>query len=280
MLLKWGYNHCGGTLIGDKYVITAAHCTEGLPTEALTVVVGDTTLDIPDDSVSFVAKIIRSTHHPDIDFETLKNDIAVLELAEAVNLTAYPHIKPACLPYQSQVSDFINKTAVVTGWGALRYGRTYPTHLQKVNVDVLGRTNCGSYSAELEDSITEDMFCAGYLEGGKDSCSGDSGGPLVTKDPNNNEALTLIGVVSWGVGCAIKNYPGVYTDVPYFMQNGWLSQQLPNLQTCPPPPSTTETTEPTECPDMPNTSYLRYTRIGPDTLVQDTEECKNLCKGK
>ena len=83
----------------------------------------------------------------------------------------------------------------------------------------------------LRLDMTEDMMCAGVMEGGQDACTGDSGGPLVAADPDQCDALTLIGVVSWGVGCATPEYPGIYAEVSHFIP--WLYQQMPDLQTCP-----------------------------------------------
>lgn len=76
--------------------------------------------------------------------------------------------------------------------------------LQKVTVPIVSREDCNS---KYSGAVTEGMICAGFTEGGKDSCQGDSGGPLT--DPSG----TLIGIVSWGQGCALPNYPGVYAHV-------------------------------------------------------------------
>ena len=220
---------CGGTLVSDRHVVTAAHCTNGQSPSKLKVVIGETTLAISDDTLRFVSTVAVIKQHHGYDPSTTANDICVLELEEAVDLNLYPHIKPACLPYTSTISDFIGQTAVVSGWGAVGSGDSLTSHLHEVDVEVFGSLNCGIHTS----AMTLDMFCAGAMEGGKDSCQGDSGGPLIASDPNNNGALTLIGVVSWGYGCAGVNAPGVYADVPYFMQDGWLMRQLNNAHTCP-----------------------------------------------
>ena len=79
--------------------------------------------------------------------------------------------------------------------------------------------------------MTEDMICAYAMEAGTSACQGDSGGPLVAADPDQCDALTLIGVVSWSVGCAKHEYPAIYAEVSHFIP--WLYQQMPDLQTCP-----------------------------------------------
>ena len=87
-----------------------------------------------------------------------------------------------------------------------------PKFLRKVTVPIVSRTSCNQ---AYFNGVTVNMFCAGYAEGGKDSCQGDSGGPMV------NPYKQLIGVVSWGVGCARPNLPGVYTRVSRYLT--WIS---------------------------------------------------------
>jgi len=90
-------------------------------------------------------------------------------------------------------------------------------------------------------SLLSGLRCAGFLKaGGKDACQGDSGGPLVVKNEvANNGAATLLGVVSGGEFCALKNFPGIYTDVTMYMRNGWIQKQIGNAETCPPPARST-----------------------------------------
>jgi trypsin len=95
--------------------------------------------------------------------------------------------------------------AVVTGWGAPYSGGTIPSQLQAVNVDIISRTECDNAYADY-GGITVNMICAAVPGGGKDACQGDSGGPLVV-------GVQLVGIVSWGVGCAEAEYPGVYSNV-------------------------------------------------------------------
>jgi len=227
---------CGGTLVSDRYIITAAHCTDGAGPSQLKVVIGDTNLAVANDTTRFIASLAEIRQHPNYNWKTAENDIAVLVLAQPVDLKAYPNIKPACLPVTENVGDYINELAVVSGWGRIGSGQHANAHLNEVTVKILGKTNCG----DATPLVKEDMVCAGVLEGGKGSCNGDSGGPLVVKNENdNNGAATLVGVVSWGlsVGCAFPNAPSVFSDVAHFVQNGWLTATLSDIRTCSPPAS-------------------------------------------
>ncbi|MEE6487004.1 hypothetical protein FKM82_014762 [Ascaphus truei] len=104
---------------------------------------------------------------------------------------------------------------LISGWGTtLRHEGNYPDLLMCVNAPILTTTQCNNaYPGE----ITNNMICVGYVEGGKDSCQGDSGGPVVC----NGE---LQGVVSWGYGCAQRNYPGVYTKVCNYVS--WIQSTM------------------------------------------------------
>jgi len=95
--------------------------------------------------------------------------------------------------------------AVVTGWGTLTPGGSLPLQLQAVEVNITSRAACNSAYAQY-GGITVNMICAGVPEGGKDACQGDSGGPLVVGDE-------VVGIVSWGLSCALADYPGVYSNV-------------------------------------------------------------------
>ena len=83
----------------------------------------------------------------------------------------------------------------------------------------------------MNSDMTDDMMCAGVKAGGKDSCQGDSGGPLVSADPAQAGAMSLVGVVSWGYGCAVADSLGIYAEVSHFVP--WLLQNMPDLSTCP-----------------------------------------------
>ena len=221
---------CGGAVVSDKHIITAAHCTDGASPSDINILVGDTTLALNNETMSFVIPVKTIIQHPDYNSATIANDISILELDTTLDLSAYPNIKPICLPAQDKL--FAGTTATVSGWGTVgdgngNSGGHLNSHLHEVAVSVFGDGNCGS----MNSAMTADMMCAGLMEGGKDACQGDSGGPLFTADSDNGGAQTLIGVVSWGFGCAAQDSLGIYAEVSHF--RNWIDSQLPNMNTCP-----------------------------------------------
>jgi trypsin len=147
-----------------------------------------------------VAEIIN---HPEYNSGTTDNDYAILRLASPVTFTN--EVSPACLPADLS-NTFAGVLATVTGWGTLSSGGSQPTVLQEVDVTVTTNTACeNAYGSSM---ITANMICA--ADSGKDSCQGDSGGPMIAPE---NGRQALIGVVSWGYGCAMEAYPGVYARV-------------------------------------------------------------------
>ena len=146
------------------------------------------------------------------------NDIAMVRLAEEADLSVYT---PACLPDSNE--DFTGQMALLTGWGATSEGGAVADILQELdNLPIVSDDSCSSSIDSFPDydfsgSVTSDMLCAGGEEG-KDWCIGDSGGPLVVED-NSTSQKTLVGVVSWGIGCAREGLPGIYAEVSSKLRN-------------------------------------------------------------
>ena len=212
--------------MGDNYVLTAAHCTDGMKASDLFVQLGDTTFDTTFESSSMTVAVKRILQHPKYNSANFANDISILLLKKKISLKDYPNIKPACLPSKGALFP---GDAVVSGWGTVGSGMHLNSWLHEVNVTVFADGDCGSMNSHM----TSDMLCAGLMAGGKDACQGDSGGPLVAADPDKNYAMSLIGVVSWGFGCAGEDALGIYAEVSHF--TSWLKKQMRDLETCPPP---------------------------------------------
>ncbi|CAH1255087.1 PRSS2 [Branchiostoma lanceolatum] len=196
-LQQHGNHFCGGTLLNSQWVLSAAHCQ--VSANSLTVVLGEHDLSRNEGHEQTV-QAQQVIVHPNYNDNTLNNDIMLIKLQHPVTINNW--VSPASVP-SSMVSPGTMLT--VTGWGnTLSSGSNYPDRLQKVDVPKIARADCNAANA-YDGEITNKMFCAGYMDGGKDSCQGDSGGPVVRSG-------TVYGVVSWGYGCAERNYPGVYTQ--------------------------------------------------------------------
>lgn len=215
---------CGAALIASQWVITAAHCTAG--ESAGDVVAGLKLHNLKEDTGELIA-VSEIFVHPNYDSNTLDSDISLLRLAQPVSS---PFTTVSLGDQLSLIG--IDTQATVIGWGALdEANQSFPATLQQVAVPMIKCTD--HYTTPGE--ITDNMICAGTPSGGIDSCQGDSGGPLMVLD---GAAWKQVGIVSWGIGCARPNAPGVYTNVYNYLS--WIQEKMGGSTTEPPTPSPTE----------------------------------------
>ncbi|XP_055637718.1 trypsin-like isoform X2 [Toxorhynchites rutilus septentrionalis] len=205
---------CGGSLINDRYILTAAHCVIRVKPEDLDVFLRRPSIAaINPGMVQRKVESISIAHYQGI---RNNNDIALLRLQNVVPIGS--NLIPICLP--DGMDTYQGRQAMVIGWGRTAHGHLSET-LQQLTVPVLSNQEC-KRAGYFRFQITNRMMCAGYLEGGQDSCQGDSGGPLQFINPAIGR-YEIIGVVSWGQSCAQRNYPGVYARVTKFV--GWLKSK-------------------------------------------------------
>ncbi|XP_025112845.1 trypsin alpha-3-like [Pomacea canaliculata] len=210
---------CGGSLIrnlaGNYWFVTAAHCVDSGAVAQYSIRCGVHDLRATSQPFEFKPAIQARIIHESYSSSTIKNDIALFRLSQ----TGFPRerISAVCIPTQDYREG---ENSTVLGWGTLREGGSSSSLLQVASKPVVSDTTCRTAYGSSFDANS--MVCAGvYPTGGIDACQGDSGGPLVAE---RNGELQLIGIVSWGYGCARPYYPGVYSDV--LRLKTWLNSKI------------------------------------------------------
>ncbi|XP_066991667.1 phenoloxidase-activating factor 2 [Anabrus simplex] len=216
---------CGGSLIHQQMVLTAAHCVYAAQ-DGLKIRAGEWDTQTKNEVLPHQDRnVINVFIHPDYHSGALYNDVALLLLDKPVALA--DNVDVVCLPEQDQVFD--HSRCFASGWGKDVFGKEgrYQVILKKVELPVVPRDTCinslrqtrlGNYF-ELHESF----ICAGG-EQGKDTCKGDGGSPLVCPSPNDQLRYQQAGIVAWGIGCGENNTPGVYANVAKL--RSWIDTQM------------------------------------------------------
>lgn len=222
--------YCGGTLTALNRVVTAAHCLPDDPGDdpsEIGVVAGLYRASNPTLTGAVLAGVSTVTSHPSYRSTSAGFDAAVLTLTSNLTPSARIGTRPVAA---ANAGAFTNAIAMISGWGTLSSGGQQPDDLQYTTINVYPDSNCSGYGTSY---ITQTMLCAGFIDSSSnvyDTCQGDSGGPLMLYDGAGSQFsdfTTLIGIVSFGRGCAEAQFPGIYTRVTEPSINALLTASNP-----------------------------------------------------
>ncbi|KAL1397388.1 hypothetical protein pipiens_009798 [Culex pipiens pipiens] len=207
---------CGGSLISERFVLTAAHCLSGA--KPVVVRLGENDLrDEDDDQVDFdIEAIVR---HPEYTIRRAYHDVALVKLAQNVIFTR--QIRPACLWTGHNLNI---SSAIATGFGRTEFDGSTSDVLMKVQLDVLDKAECNGFttSRKFKMGLIEGQLCVGSHSGGKDTCQGDSGGPLETVTEEKGCMFHIVGITSVGSACGYGKSPAIYTRVSSYVD--WIEK--------------------------------------------------------